>query len=116
VKVGGDEEIMEALALCFDGESELLVGNSTMISEIKGVLGPLDGPGEFTWVHPNYDKIMKGLTKAMVKLGYDKGKESELIADAYLCGFIRGMVISRLQEVEQQKAGQCDPSTTRRDG
>jgi hypothetical protein len=103
VKTGGDDEIMEALSLCFAGENELLVGNATMTSTTQGVLGPLDGPGEFTWVHPDYETIVESLSKAMVKLGYDEGRESELIADVYLFGFVRGIVINRLQKAARKE-------------
>ena len=55
-------------------------------------------------MHPDYETIVESLSKAMVKLGYDEGRESELIADAYLCcGFVRGIVINRLQKAARKE-------------
>lgn len=44
-----------------------------------------------TWLDPKYKQMLRALSTVMDSLGYRKGREAELVADAYMCGYVRGL-------------------------
>lgn len=107
MKSGEDKRILEALAL-FDS-AEMQVGNVSRTDGLpldapgQAIFGPLDGPGQFTWTHPCYPEILRKMTEAMELLGYHRGKQAQMVADAYICGYVRGVIEERENQREQRQ-------------
>jgi hypothetical protein len=61
------------------------------------------GKGETSWIDPAYPKMLRDLTAVMRSMGY--GKNSEVVADAYMNGYVRGLNRGAIAGFRKAKGG-----------
>ena len=87
MRTGGDKEIVKALKPFEKTQVPLAVSKATM----DGRSAIASDRGSVTWIDSAYPKMLRELSEVMVQLGYKRGKEAKLVADAYMNGYVRGL-------------------------